>query len=199
MNLTTRDRRALLILGVFLIGLMIYVRLSDTAPAEESEPATTAAEAIAAAEKRLARLRQVAAQVPAREEAQKQAVLQLELREKRMLQADTAAQAQAQLLQIVRRVGKAQNPPVEIRAGEFGPVRPFGEAYGEVPVTVTMECAIEQMLNIMTELTAQPELVAANDLRVYSANQKQKTVNVRLSLTAAVARRLVPDRKAAAF
>jgi hypothetical protein len=200
MKLSARDRRALLILGVFLIGLFLYVRLTDPAPEGTADDAAAiAAQGIAAAEKRLARMRQLAAQVPGREEVYKQAAAELALREKRILQAGTAAQAQAQLLDIVRRVAKAQNPPVEIRASEFGPVRALGEDYGEVPVTVTMECGIDQMLNLMAELTAQQPMVATNELRVYSANQKQKTVNVRLFVTAAVAKRLVPEKKGAAF
>ena len=121
------------------------------------------------------------------------------MREKRLLQADTAAQAQAQVRQIVSRVARGQNPPVDIRASEFGAVKPLGTEYGEVPVTVTIECGIEQLLNIIAEMSSQPEMVAVNELRVYASNAKQKTTTVRLTVSAAVAKRLVPERKGAAF
>ena len=62
---------------------------------------------------------------------------------------------------------------------------------------MTVECAIEQLLNILTELSIQPELASVCDLRVYSGNQKQKTTNIRLSVTALVSRRLLPERKGA--
>ena len=40
------------------------------------------------------------------------------------LQAETAQQAQAQLLQVIRTLGKTEN--IDARGGEFGPVRPLG-------------------------------------------------------------------------
>ncbi len=195
MTLSERDRRALLILGFAAIGVLIYVLVTDSPSGETDTPV----ESISASEKRLERMRVLSAQVPGREEIYKQVSAQLAGREKRVLQADTAAQAQAQLLQTIRRVARAQSPAVEIRASEFGNVRPLGDHYGEAPVSVTIECGIEQLLNIVTELTSQPEITAVNELRIYSANQKQKTTNVRLSVSAVVPRRLVPERKGAAF
>lgn len=195
MTLSERDRRALLILGFAAIGVLIYVLVTDSPSGETDTPV----ESISASEKRLERMRVLSAQVPGREEIYKQVSAQLAGREKRVLQADTAAQAQAQLLQTIRRVARAQSPAVEIRASEFGNVRPLGDHYGEASVSVTIECGIEQLLNIVTELTSQPEITAVNELRIYSANQKQKTTNVRLSVSAVVPRRLVPERKGAAF
>jgi hypothetical protein len=192
MTLSDRDRRALLLLGFAGIGVLLYTLISDAAPAGQSG---SPQEAIALAEKRLERMRQLAAEVPAREETYKQMAAQLAIREKRLLKADTAAQAQAQLLAVLRRVARAQNPPVELRASEFGTVRPFGEAYGEVPVSVMMECGIEQLLNILSDLTVQQEMAAVTDLRIYSANQKQKTTNVRLTVAGVVPKSLIRERK----
>lgn len=197
MTLNERDRRALLLLGMFVAGVLLYVVISDSSAGAGSTESPR--EAIAAAEQRLEKMRLAAAQVPAQEAVFKQVQAQLAQREKRILQADTAAQAQAQLLGIVRKVARAQNPPVEIRASEFGQVRPLGDAYGEVPVSVTMECGVDQLLNVITEVTSQPELAAAQEMRIYSANQKQKTTNVRLTVTAAVPRRLVPEKRGSSF
>lgn len=197
MTLTSRDRRALLILGMFVAGVLLYIFISDspaTAGSVESPQ-----QAIARAEQRLEKMRQVAAQAPAQEAVLKQVQEQLTGREKRVLQAETAAQAQAQLLSAVRKVTRTQSPAVEIRASEFGQVRAMGETYGEVPVSVTMECGVDQLLNIVSELTSQPELSAINELRIYSANQKQKTTNVRLTVSAIVPKRLVPDKKGTSF
>lgn len=193
MTLTERDRRALLILGMFVVGILLYILISDSpATAESSE---SPRQAIAAAEQRLEKMRQVAAQVPAQETILKRVQAQLAEREKRVVQAETAQQAQAQLLSAIRKVTRSQNPAVEVRASEFGQVRPMGDTYGEAPVSVTMECGVDQLLNIVTELAAQPELASVNELRVYSANQKQKTTNVRLTVSAIVPKRLVPDKK----
>lgn len=197
MTLSDRDRRALLILGIFVIGVLLYTFITGSPATAES--AMSPQQAIAMAEQRLEKMRQVAAQAPAQEAVYKQVGAQLAEREKRILQADTAAQAQAQLLASIRKVARGQNPSVDVRSSEFGQVRPLGEFYGEAPVSVTMECGVDQLLNIVSELTAQPELVTVNELRVYSANQKQKTTNVRLTVAAAVPRRLVPEKKGSSF
>lgn len=196
MTISDRDRRALLLLGFAVIGTLLYVLITDSAASGET---AAPQERIAIAEKRLERIRQLASQMPAREEMQKQALAQLELREKRLLQADTPAQAQAQLRQIVMRIAGQQTPAVEIKASEFGQVKPLGADYGEAPVSVMIECGIDQLLNIVSELTAQPEMIAVNELRIYSANQKMKTANVRLTVSAAVPKRLLPERKGAAL
>ncbi len=196
MTLSERDRRALLLLGCAAIGTMLYVLIAD-APME-SGTAVNGQTSIPAVEKRLERMRQLAAQAPGREEVLKQVQAQLAVREKRILQADTAAQAQAQLLQIVRRVAQSQNPPVEVRGSEFGAAKVLGD-YGEVPVSVNVECGVEQLLNILSELTSQQELLAVSELRIYSANAKQKTTNVRVLVTALVPKKLVPEKKGGSF
>ena len=133
MNLSPRDRRALALLVLSLVLGVIY----RFWPASDA-PAVVAptAGSVELAEKRLAKLRETAATVPAKEAIFKQVSGDLALREKGLITADTAAQAQAQLIQIFRRLGNLENPPVEIRATEIGPVRPLGDAYGEVAVSV---------------------------------------------------------------
>jgi hypothetical protein len=86
-------------------------------------------------------------------------------------------------------------PPVEIRATELGGVRALGDAYGEAVVAVQIDCRIDQLVNILAALPSQPELLATSDLRVVSANAKEKTVGVRLTVSGVVPRRLVPEKK----
>ena len=197
MTLGPRDRRALVILGAAAAGTLLFILVSDSPPARPAS-GVVASNSIADAEKRLAKVRAILAQVPAREETLKQISAQLAEREKRILQADTAAQAQAQLLQMVRNVARSQNPPIDLKSSEFGQVHAL-EDYGEAPVTVVMECAIEQLLNLVTEMTAQPVLIAVDEMRVYSANAKNKTTNVRLTVTAVVPKKLVPEKKGVSY
>src|SRR5579872_3587536 len=153
MNLRPRDRRALAWLAVSaLLGLVIHFW-----PANESTAAVVApvGDPVALAETRLARLREAAATVPAKETVFKKVSADLAAREKGIITADTAAQAQAQVIQIVRRLGAAENPPVEIRSTELNPIRPFGDAYGEASVAVSVECRIDQLVNILASLEAQ--------------------------------------------
>ena len=143
---------------------------------------------------RLARLREAAATVPAKEAIFKKVSVGLAEREKGIVTAATAAQAQAQLIQIIRRLGAAEDPVVEIRSTELNPIRPFGDAYGEASAAVQIECRIDQLVNLLAALQTQPELVATNDLRVLSANAKEKTVAVRLTISGVVPRNLVPEK-----
>jgi Tfp pilus assembly protein PilO len=191
MRMSQRDRRALAILAVCLVlGLAYRFWPSSDAPAVVA-PTT---DNVALAEKRLAKLRETAATAPAKEKILKQVSDDLGAREKGLIAAPTAAQAQAQLIQIVRRLGALENPQVEIRSTEIGPVRPLSDAYGEVLVSVQIECRIDQLVNILAAIPAQPELIATNDLRVISSSAKDKTLGVRLTLSGIVPRRLVPEK-----
>lgn len=192
MNLSPRDRRALAWLAVAaVLGLVAYFW-----PASDGSAAVVApvGDPVTLAETRLARLRDTAATVPAKENVFKKVSADLAAREKGIIQADTAAQAQAQLIQIVRRLGAAENPAIEIRSTELNPIRPFGDSYGEASVAVQIECRIDQLVNLLAALETQPELVATSDLRVLSSNAKEKTVAVRVTVSGVVPRRLVPEK-----
>ncbi|MEN6535076.1 MAG: type II secretion system protein GspM [Bryobacteraceae bacterium] len=193
MTLQTRDKRALAILAaaalVFLIWNYFLTRETET-------PAVTGAGSIPMAERRLTRLREIAAKLPARQAILKTVKTDLAAREKGLIQAETAAQAQAQVLQIFRRLANSQS--VEIRAVEMGKVQPLGDAYGEVLVPITFECRIEQLLNVLADISSQPEMITTTEMRITAANEKEKTMTVRLTISGAVPRRLVPEKKGGA-
>lgn len=191
MTLTDRDKRALLLLGVVVVATVIWLSFSGGGSAK----VVTSAESTALAEKRLARLRLLAATAPGKTVVLQKVNAELAQRERGLLQADTVAQAQAQLMQIVRRIGKAQVPPLEVRGLEAGQVHPLGDAYGEVSASVSFESHIEQLVDLLADLSAQPEIVASNELRITMANPKEKILNVRLTVSGVVPKRLVPARK----
>ena len=190
MTTGTLDRRTLLVLaaGVALVLVLRFGVMTDKAP-----EAVAAYDSVPLAEKRLAKLRETAATVPGKEKISKQVGAELAQREKGMIQADTVAQAQAQLLEIVRRVGKDDG--IDVRGAEEMKVRPLADDYGEVVVTVSFSCRIEQFINFMSDLAARPELIATSDIRVAAANTKEKTVLVRLALSGVAPRKLVPRKK----
>lgn len=189
MNLSSRDRRAL----AFLIPAIVIALAVRFWP-ESSVSAAPATQSVEQTEKRLARLREIAAALPAKETVLKSVTAELAAREKNLVQADTAAQAQAQVLQIVRKLATAEG--VEIRGTEIGAVAPM-DAYGSVSVAVGLECRIEQLINLLAALAAQPELISTSDLRVTSSNPKEKTVSVRLTLAGLVSQKLVPPKQSA--
>jgi hypothetical protein len=154
-------------------------------------------DSVGMAEKHLAKLREAAATVPQKQEILRQVSGDLALREKGIIVADTAQQAQAQIIQVLRKLGHDENPPVEIRSQEMGEVRALNDVYGEVLVGVQVECGVDQLVNMMAGLAARPELIASNDLRVTSANPKTKTIGVHLMVSGVVPRKLVPGKKGA--
>lgn len=188
--LSRRDRRALIILtGAATVFAAVWFW------PQPSADAAVVKEGVAQAERRLTRLRRLAAAVPAREEIDKRVSAELARRETGLINAETAPQAQAQLLQVVRRVAGAQSPPLDIKNSELSPVQPFGDAYGEVTVSITTESGIEQILNFIADLSKQPELIATSNLQFRQAQPKKKTVPVRITISGIVPKNLVPQKK----
>ena len=83
----------------------------------------------------------------------------------------------------------------EIRQSELGQPRAYGDAYGQVLVSVTMECRIDELTNLLASFSQQPEIIATDDIRISNANQKSKAMTVRLTLAGIVPRKLVPQKK----
>jgi hypothetical protein len=192
MTLQTRDRRAVLALGIAgLVTAAVYFWPASDASIKVVAPR----QSVESAEQRLTRMRQLAATVPGKQEALKRIQAELAVREKGLIQADTTAQAQAQLLQIMRRVGKAQPQPIDIRGNEIGQVKPFGDSYGEVLVAVNMECRIDQLVNLLADITAQPELIATSEVRIGGAQGREKVIPVRLTISGIVPKKLLPQKK----
>jgi hypothetical protein len=192
MSLQQRDKRALAVLGpAILLAAAIYLWPSGDNAVKVVRPG----DSVENAEKRLTRMRQLAATLPGKEEVLKKAAAELDAREKGLIQADTAAQAQAQLLQIMRRIGKAQPQPIDIRGNEIGQVKPFGDNYGEVLVAVTAECRVDQLVNLLADITAQPELIATSELRFGGANGREKTIPIRMTISGIVPKKLIPQKK----
>lgn len=193
MSVSPREKRVLILAAVAL-PLILILRL--TVYGERQTSVVAASHSIPLAEKRLARLRQIAATVPGKEVVLKQAAGELAVREKGIVMAQTAQQALAHVQETIRRVANAEG--IQVRGGEFQPPKPLGEDYGEVSVAVSFECRIEQLVNVLAALTREPELLSTSELHVASANPKEKTVLVRMSLAGVVPRKLVPEKKGVA-
>jgi len=197
MNLSERDRRAVILLACALVlgGVYYWYSNSSSSPSSAAEKTSAPVDSIVRAQNRLAMLRKQAATLPGREAVLKQASLELADREKGLIPGDTAEQAQAQLLQIVKRVAQQQTPPLDVTQVELGRPRGFGAAYGQVSVSITVTCRVDELVNFLTGLSAQPELTATEEVRFGASHPKQKTMPVRLTISGLVARRLIPKQK----
>lgn len=203
MTLSERDRRALIGLAAALLLGGIYY-FASSSPSTPASPAATAGagNAFAAppdnidrAQRRIAALRKQAATVPGKEAILKQVSAELSDREKSLLPGDTADQAQAQLVQVIKRVAKQQTPPLEMGQVELTRPRTYGSSYGQVSVSVSLNCRIDELVNYLAALGAQPELVSTEEIRFGASHPKQKNMPVRLTVTGLVARRLIPQQK----
>jgi hypothetical protein len=184
------NRRTLVFLAAGLAALLLArfgMNRQSTAP-------VTAGDSIQAAEARLARLRRLVSMIPAKETELKRVRLDLAGHEKGMIAAETAAQAQAQLVEIVRRV--AQKEGIDARGAEELRIRPLSSDYAEVQVTVTFTCGIEQFVNMLAALANEPQIVATNEMHVTAGNPKEKNVQVRMSFSGLVPAKLIPKRQA---
>ena len=131
--------------GVAAILLLRFVVFPDKSPT-----VVAATEDIPAAEARLKRVREIVATLPMLEERAKQAQADLDAREKGILKADTAAQAQASIQDLLHRVGAANG--IDIRGFEDQRIRPLGKDYGEASVSVRFNCSIDQLVNFLAAL-----------------------------------------------
>jgi hypothetical protein len=142
---------------------------------------------------RVTLLRQTAAALPVREALLKQADADLADRERGIIQAASAAEAQAQLVLTAQQVGKTNS--LEVRSSDFTPPKVFGD-YGIVYATISFDCHIEQLLNFLADLTREQELIVPSEQRITSsANSKDKMMAVRIVLAGIVAKKLIPEKK----
>ena len=186
-----RKRLGILLVGVALLAIRLVTLFRDVPAA-----VVASAESVPIAERRLERMRQLAATVPGKESVLQQARAELAAREAGILKADTAAQAGAQLLDVIRKAAMLNG--IDARgAEEVNRVKPLANDYGEVSVTVTFTCGIEQLVNFLAALANEPEILATNEINVLGGNDKNKNVQVRLSLSGVVPKKLVPERKGA--
>ena len=185
------DKRLLILLGVMVVAVAIRFA---TYSGDGGANVVAAVDSIPAAEKRLLRVREQAATIAAKEGLLKQVTSELQAREKGLIQADTAAQAQAMLLDTIRRLG-SQNGFDARGADQFTEAKPLGDAYAMVSVTVTFTCAIEQLVNFLAMLDGQPEILSTNEINVTGTRDKGKAIQVRLGLSGVGPRKLLPPKK----
>ncbi len=174
-NLSDRERKLLFaLIPALVITAFVYFW---TEPAAGAPPVVDTAAAIEVAKLRLDRARATAALLPSRQDTRKLLESSLAASEKRFIVAETPAQAQAQLNQIFRRIARAQGTTVEIRGMDIGSIQPVN-AYAEILMNVNFDCQIEGLVNLLTDLSAQPEALGWRDLRIAATDSKQKRLNV---------------------
>lgn len=198
MTLNDRERKALVVWAIAMLLGGIYWWSSNSTSLNAPKVSATPVDSIERAQKRLVYLRTAESTVAGKQAVLKQVSTELLDREKALLGGESASQAQAQLLEILQRVAKSQAPPLQVRQVELAQPRSFGEAYGLVTVSVTLDCRIEELVNFLAALGAQPEEVATEEIRFGTANARLKNMPVRLTVSGVVPRKLIPEKKGSA-
>ena len=187
------NRRLLYILAALTVLVVLRYAFFN---GSDAPAAAAVVDSIPAAERRLETARREAATLSGETENYRKAAAELADREKTLLKADTEQQAQVALLDLVQNTGRANQ--VEIRGSQETRDKSLTADYGEVSVTVAFSCGMEQLVNLLTALGNQPELLATNEIQVTGGNDKRKNVQVRLVVSAPVPRKLIPEKKGTA-
>ena len=136
MTVQQRDKRALVGLGVVLAIALIYWLASGSSSGGSAKVVAAGGERRQGRKANRRPARSAMTTLDGKEAVLKQVSAELAEREKGLIPGDTAEQAQAQLLQIMRRLAKAQSPPIDLRQSELGQPRSYGDSYARVTVSV---------------------------------------------------------------
>lgn len=185
-SLSQRDRRAVMFLGGALI-LFLLLQF-DWLP---SGGATVSGESVEAAEQQFLLARTRARQKPL-VDAEFGAASQVESQmEQRLLAAENAALAQAEMRELVGNLLTAEQ--ITMQSSQFGPVRLEGGAFAQVPLVVNFSCAIEKFVNLMAAIANAPRAISTRQIRVTSERNETKTVRVQLTVSGYLPVSRTPD------
>ena len=153
-----------------------------------------ASESVPMAGERLERCAQIAATVPGKRNGHERGRRpNCESREKGMLKAETSAQAQAQLQEMLHRLGQLNG--IDIRGMEDARMRLLGNDYGEASVTVRFSLPDRTTGESAGGAGSEPELVSTNQIQITGGPDKAKTIQVRLTLAGVVPKKLAQEKK----
>lgn len=186
MTLAANDKRAL----QYLAGAVVVFGIYFFWPANLHAPSVAGDDSVKLAEQRLSHLKDIAAKAPAQEEVLKKVAAELATREEGLIRADSVQQAGAQVATVLRQLLNAEG--LDARTMEFGAIEGFGDVYGLAPVTIQMECHVEQLINLLAAMEARKELLSTRDIQIQASNPMQKTIRVRMTVVGVIPETLVP-------
>jgi hypothetical protein len=155
-------------------------------------------DSIPMARQRLEILRRKAATVPAKEAILKQVTAELQLREKGIVQASTAEQARAHLMDVLHQAAIANQFDSQ-GAAQLPEPKALGKDYGQVSVGQNFTCGIDQLVNFLSAIANEPEILATDTINVSPVRNKNKDITVRLTLSGVIPKSLVPVKKGVNF
>jgi Tfp pilus assembly protein PilO len=195
MSPLSRSRKITLFgtLGVMLASVLVrYGAFSG-----DQNNVVVAHDTIPVAKQRLENLRRKAALVPGKEAVLKQVQAELAEREKGIVMADTAEQARAHLMDLLSHTATANGFNAQGASQLIDP-KPLGKdkEYGQVSLGQNFTCGIDQLVNFLSAIANEPEILATDTITIAPVRNKNKDIHVNLTLSGVVVKKLVPERKA---
>jgi len=196
MNQLSRSRKITLFgaLGVMLASVLVrYGALGG-----DQSSVVASHDSIPVAKQRLEILRRKAATVPAKEAILKRVMAELQQREKGIVVADTAEQARAHLAEVLHKTAAA-NGFDSSGASTLPEPKALGKDYGQVSLGQNFTCGIDQLVNFLSSIANEPEILATDTIVVAPARNKNKDITVRLTFSGVIPKKLVPEKKGVNF
>jgi len=174
------------------LGVMIASVLVRYGAFSGGDSVVVAHDTIQVATQRLELLQRKAALVPGKEEVLKQ----VQAREKGVVQAGTAEEARAHLMDVLHRTALANGFSTQ-SATELPEPKTLGKnkEYGQVSVGQNFTCGVDQLVNFLAAIANEPEILATESIFVQPPLNKNKDIVVRLTLSGVIPRKLLPVKK----
>ena len=188
MKRLTRKRKPLLFgtLGVMLASVM--VRYGAFSAGQE---VVVAHDTIPVAKQRLEILRRKAAQVPGKEAVLKRVLGELDVREKGVVQAETAEQARAHLMEVLHLTALA-NGFDTTGTSQLPEPKALDKHYGQVSVGQNFTCGIDQLVIFLSAIANEPEILATDSISLQPVRNSNKEIQVRLVFSGVIPKKLIP-------
>jgi hypothetical protein len=177
MAVQSRDRRALIILGI--AAILFLLLQTDFIPSGGG--GSSIGTNVEASEEELLLAQTRARQKPVVDAEFKAISAQQEALEKGLLASETAALAQAEMRELIG--GLLRSAGIAMKASRFGTVRLEGEDYTQIPLIVDFNCTIERFVNLMADIANTETLLSSRAIKVGAGNSETKSVTVQFTVS----------------
>ena len=177
MAVQSRDRRALIILGV--AAILFLLLQTDFIPSGGG--GSSIVTNVEDSEKKLLLAQTRVRQKPVVDAEFKAISAQQEALEKGLLASETAALAQAEMRELIG--GLLRSAGIAMKASRFGTVRLEGEDYTQIPLIVDFNCTIERFVNLMADIANTETLLSSRAIKVGAGNSETKSVTVQFTVS----------------
>ncbi len=178
MAVQSRDRRALIILGVAAI---LFLLLQTDFIIPSGGGGSSIVTNVEASEEKLLLAQTRVRQKPVVDAEFKAISAQQEALEKGLLASETAALAQAEMRELIG--GLLRSAGIAMKASRFGTVRLEGEDYTQIPLIVDFNCTIERFVNLMADIANAETLLSSRAIKVGAGNAETKSVTVQFTVS----------------